>query len=216
VWGFLTLLAIWDGNIKIAVIYMAMAMFVDGIDGIFARWFDTKNYAAWIDGGLMDNILDYINYVLVAALLLVKVPGLMPQGYELAAAISILLTSAFQFSQTEAKTDNKSYFFKGFPSLWNFLVLYIMLLGFNPWLNLLAVIVFDILIFVPIKFIYPTRTVRLRTLTLVLSAIFFAMGVWGLILYPDVPQWVIYGSLLYVIYYFGLSLFPGIGTEKST
>jgi phosphatidylcholine synthase len=143
------------------------------------------------------------------------VPDLMPQGYGVAAAISILLTSAFQFSQTEAKTDNKSYFFKGFPSLWNFLVLYLMVLGFNPWLNLLAIIVFDILIFVPIKFIYPTRMDRLRTLTLAFSAVYFALCVYGLILYPNVPQWVVYGSFAYVIYYFALSLFQGVGREKS-
>ena len=123
VWGFLILVAIWEGNIRLAVVYIIIAMFVDGFDGILARWLDVRKYAAWIDGGLMDNIIDFVTYVVVASLLLISVPGLMPQGLEMVAALSILLTSAFQFSQTEAKTDNKSYFFRGFPSVWNFLVL---------------------------------------------------------------------------------------------
>jgi phosphatidylcholine synthase len=216
VWGFLTLLAIWDGNIRLAVVYVIIAMFVDGIDGLFARWFDTRTYAGWIDGGLMDNIIDYINYVVVAALLLVKVPNLLPPGFELAGAISILLTSAFQFSQIDAKTDNESYFFKGFPSLWNFLVMYMMLLGLSPWLNLLALVVCNILIFVPIKFLYPTRTTRFRTFTLVFSVVYFAIGVWGLLQYPDVPQWVVWISFAYVAYYLAMSLFPNLGTSKST
>ena len=61
VWGFLTLLAIWEGNYKLAIIYIIVAMFVDGFDGMLARWFDVKTYAKGIDGGLMDNIIDYLN-----------------------------------------------------------------------------------------------------------------------------------------------------------
>ncbi|MEP7136749.1 MAG: CDP-alcohol phosphatidyltransferase family protein, partial [Chloroflexota bacterium] len=157
VWGFLTLLAIWDENYKLAIIYIIVAMFVDGFDGMLARWFDVKLYAKGIDGGLMDNIIDFLNYVIVASLFLLKVPNLMPVGWAMPAAISILLTSAFQFSQTDAKTDDQSYFFKGFPSVWNFLVLYMMLLGLNPWINLAALVICNILVFVPVKYLYPTR-----------------------------------------------------------
>lgn len=215
VWGFLTLLAIWDENFKLAIIYIVIAMFVDGFDGMLARWFDTKKYAAWIDGGLMDNIIDYLTYVVVAALLLIKVPNLLPEGFQMAGALSILLTSAFQFSQVDAKTDNQSYFFKGFPSLWNFLVLYMMFLGLNPWINLLALVICNILIFVPIKFIYPTRTTHLRRLTLILTYLYAVLCVWGLILYPDVPDWMVYASLAYVVYYLVMSIFQSIGAPKN-
>jgi phosphatidylcholine synthase len=214
VWGFLTLLAIWEGNIRLAIVYIILAMFVDGFDGILARWFDVKSHARWIDGGLMDNIIDYLNYVVVASLLLVRVPNLMPQGLELAAALSILLTSAFQFSQVEAKTDEQSYFFKGFPSVWNFLVLYMMLLGLNPWVNFAALVICNILVFVPIKYLYPTRNNRLRRLTLALTYLYGALGVWGLLQYPDVPKWVVTVSFVYVAYYALMSLFPKLGAPK--
>jgi len=215
VWGFLTLVAIWGGNIRLAVVYILIAMFVDGFDGILARWLDVKKYAAWIDGGLMDNIIDFVTYVVVASLLLIRVPGLMPQGLEMAAALSILLTSAFQFSQTEAKTDNKSYFFKGFPSVWNFLVLYMMLLGMNPWINFVLLVICNILVFVPIKFLYPTRNMRLRKFTLGFTYLYGALGVWGLLQYPDVPEWVAPVSFLYVAYYAVMSFFPNLGMAKT-
>lgn len=215
VWGLLTLLAIWDGNIRLAIVYIILAMFVDGFDGILARWLDVKMYARWIDGGLMDNIIDYLNYVVVASLLLVRVPNLMPQGLELLAAISILLTSAFQFSQVEAKTDEQSYFFKGFPSVWNFLVLYMMLLGLNPWLNFAALVICNILVFVPVKYLYPTRNNRLRRLTLALTYLYGALGVWGLLQYPDVPVWVAPVSFIYVAYYAAMSFFPKLGAART-
>jgi len=215
VWGFLTLLAIWDENYRLAIIYMIVAMFVDGFDGMLARWFDVKTYAGGVDGGLMDNIIDYLNYVVVASLLLVKVEGLMPDRLALPAALSILLTSAYQFSQTDAKTDDETYFFKGFPSVWNFLVVYMMLLGLNPWANFALLVICNILIFVPVRYLYPSRNMRLRRLTLGLTYAYGAVGVWGLLQYPDVPEWVAPVSLGYVVFYGVMSFFPKLGAVES-
>jgi phosphatidylcholine synthase len=214
VWGFLTLLAIFEQNWRAVIVWMIIAMLVDGFDGMLARWFHVKEYAQGIDGGLLDNIIDYLNYVVVAAFLLVRVPDLLPPGFPLAAACSILLTSAYQFTQVDAKTDEQSFFFKGFPSLWNFLVIYMMLLGLNPWLNLAVLLVCNMLVFVPVKYIYPSRNTRLRRLTLGLTYLYVGLGVWGLLQYPSVPQWIVWISLVYVIYYVLLSFFPKIGRVK--
>jgi phosphatidylcholine synthase len=215
IWGLLTILAIFEGSWRMMIFWMIIAMFVDGVDGMFARFFHVKEYANTIDGGLLDNMVDYINYVLVAALIIIKAPNLVPAGLELAVACSILLTSGYQFTQVDAKTDNDSYFFKGFPSVWNFLVLYLLLLGLNPWINLALLIAGNILIFVPVKYIYPTRNTRLRRLTLGLTYLCAAIGVWGLLQYPNVPQWVILVAIIYSIYYALLSFFPKIGAVKS-
>jgi phosphatidylcholine synthase len=193
---------------------MVIAMLVDGFDGMLARWFHVKDYAPGVDGGLMDNIIDYLNYVVVAALLLIRVPGLMPNGFAMAAAISILLTSAYQFSQTDAKTDSNMYFFKGFPSVWNFLVVYLMLLGMDPWINFALVVLCNILVFVPIKYLYPTRNTRMRRFTLGFTYLYAGLGVWGLMQYPDVPEWVAPASFIYVAYYALLSFFPKVGLAK--
>lgn len=214
IWGLLTILAIFEQNWRMAILWHIIAMFVDGFDGMLARWFHVKEYAKEVDGGLLDNIIDYLNYVVVAALILIKAPNLLPYGFVYAGAFSILITSGYQFSQVDAKTDDQSYFFKGFPSVWNFLVIYMMLLGLNPWVNLVFLIVCNILIFVPIKYLYPSRNTRLRRLTLGLTYLYAAVGVWGLLQYPSVPQWVLWVSLIYVVYYAVLSFFPKIGTPK--
>jgi phosphatidylcholine synthase len=214
VWGLLTLLAVFEQNWRLAILWMMIAMFVDGFDGMLARWFHVKEYAHQVDGALLDNIIDYLNFVVVAALILIKAPNLLPAGWEMAGAISILLTSAYQFTQVDAKTDDKSYFFKGFPSYWNFLVIYMLLLGLNPWINLAILMICNVLVFVPVKYLYPSRNTRLRRLTLAFTYLYAAIGVWGLIQYPSVPQWVLWISLAYFAYYILLSVFPKIGEPK--
>ena len=214
IWGFLSLLAIFEENWRMAITWMMVAMFVDGFDGMLARWFQVKEYARGVDGGLMDNIIDYLNYVVVAAVILIKAPNLVPSGFALPAAFAILLTSAYQFSQVDAKTDEQSYFFKGFPSVWNFLVIYLMLIGLHPWINLLILIACNVLVFVPIRYLYPTRNTRLRRLTLGLTYLYAAIGAWGLLQYPSVPQWVVWFSFVYAAYYALLSFFPRIGGTK--
>lgn len=208
VWGLLALMAVFRHEWRLAILWMILAMFVDGFDGMLARWADVKTYAKNIDGALLDNILDYLNYVVVPALFLIEA-DFLPAGFKLAGAFAILLTSAFQFTQTDAKTDEThDYFFKGFPSYWNVLVLYMLVMGLNPWANLAILVLCNILVFVPIKYIYPSRNMRLRSLTLILSYLYGIIGIWGVMQYPNVPKWVVWVSFIYVGYYAVLSLWP--------
>jgi phosphatidylcholine synthase len=215
VWGFLALRAVFAHEWKLAIIWMAVALFVDGVDGMFARWFDVKTYASGLDGALLDNILDYLNYTVVPALFLVEA-DLLPPNLAMAGAVAILLTSAYQFTQVDAKTDGTTdeYYFKGFPDYWNVLVIYMLVLGLSPWLNFGFLVLFNILIFVPIKYIYPTRTTRLKKLTLALTYLFGALGLVGLILYPNEPKWIWWVTLTYGIYYLALSLWPRNTTHR--
>lgn len=208
IWGLLALVAIFRHEWRLAIFWMILAMFVDGFDGMLARWADVKTYARNIDGALLDNILDYFNYVVVPALFLVEA-DFLPEGFRWAGAIAILLTSAYQFTQVDAKTDEtEEYFFKGFPSYWNVMVLYMLVMGLNPWLNLAFLALFNILVFVPVKYVYPSRNTRLRRLTLILSYLYAVIGVWSVLQYPNVPQWAVWASFVYVAYYIVLSLWP--------
>ena len=67
---------------------------------------------------------------------------------------------------------------------------------------------FNVMVFIPIKYIYPSRNSYLRQLTLVLTYIYGAVGVWGLIQYPNQPEWVVWVSFVYVAYYLALSVVP--------
>jgi phosphatidylcholine synthase len=205
VWGFLALLAIFKHDWRAMILWMIIAMLVDGLDGTFARWADVKNYAKGIDGSLLDNILDYLNYVVVPALFLVEA-DVLPVGVRLISACSILLTSAYQFTQSDAKTDD--HHFKGFPSYWNVAALYMLLMNLPQWVNFGFLMLFNIMVFIPIKYIYPSRNSYLRTLTLVLTYLYGAIGIWGLIQYPNHPQWIVWVSFIYIAYYLVLSIIP--------
>jgi phosphatidylcholine synthase len=89
-----------------------------------------------------------------------------------------------------------------------------MLLGLNPWFNLVLLLLCNILVFVPVKYVYPSRNTGLRRVTLILTYLYGGIGVWGLMQYPSVPQWIVWFSLIYVVYYVLLSFFPKIGSIK--
>jgi phosphatidylcholine synthase len=205
VWGFLTLLAIFRHDWREMIVWMIVAMFVDGFDGMLARWADVKTHAGGVDGALMDNIIDYLTYVVGPALFLVEAE-VLPQGTRLLGACLILLTSAYQFSQTDAKTAD--HHFKGFPSYWNVMALYMLLMNLPQWVNFGFLMLFNVMVFIPIKYIYPSRNSYLRGLTLVLTYLYGAVGVWGLLQYPNSPDWLVWASLAYVVYYLVLSLIP--------
>ena len=71
IWGLLAIFDIFAGDYKMMIVWMIVAMLVDGFDGMLARWADVKKYANGIDGALLDNILDYVNYVLVPAIFMI-------------------------------------------------------------------------------------------------------------------------------------------------
>ena len=83
-----------------------------------------------------------------------------------------------------------------------------LMMKLPQWVNFGFLVAFSILVFVPIKYIYPSRNSYLRTLTLVLTYLYGAIGIWGLLQYPNQPGWVAWASLIYVVYYLVLSLIP--------
>ena len=203
VWGLLSILAIQQRQWKLLFLWVALSLIVDGFDGFLARFLHTKEYAAGLDGALLDNIIDYLNYAFVPAYFLIEVQLVPPQTGLLVACL-ILLSSAYQFSQSDAKTDD--HYFKGFPDYWNILAIYLFLMQSNPWFNLAVFLICVVLVFVPIKYIYPSRTTRDRTLNQVLAYAWGALGAAAIILYPNIPAWVIWASLVISAIYLVMSL----------
>jgi phosphatidylcholine synthase len=188
---------------------MAAAVMIDSIDGTFARLARVDLHANTIDGTLMDNILDYLNYVVAPAYLLLQA-DLVPIHARALVACAIIIASAFQFSQREAKTDD--HFFKGFPCYWNITVFYLVIWPFGPIFNLAVLVVLVILVFVPIKYVYPTRlenfsphrAVRLGFLGVTVLWVFTLIGL--LALYPSRNPHLLAASLAYCVFYFLVSI----------
>ena len=77
----------------------------------------------WFDGAKLDDITDYLTYVFVPALFVWR-GALVPNAWVLPVVTPILLSSAYGFNRTDAKTSD--HFFTGFPSYWNVVTFYLL------------------------------------------------------------------------------------------
>ena len=168
VFGFLALLATVDGKIPEAFLWLAFALFVDGVDGTLARAVNVKQNTPEIDGAILDNIIDYLNYVVVPVFIFYSL-GMTPEPYLLLSCIAILLVSCFTFTNTNIKTDD--FYFSGFPAIWNIVVLYFYILESSEFTNFIFVILFCVLTFIPFKYVHPFRVVEFRKITLMITSI---------------------------------------------
>jgi phosphatidylcholine synthase len=190
------------GDMRAAFRWLLAATFVDASDGWLARRLRVADRLPWIDGRRLDDIVDYLTFVFVPAVVLVRA-HLVPAPWDLAIAAAILVVSACGFSRADAKTAD--HFFTGFPSYWNIVVFYLYAAGLPPVLNAAIVVLLAGLVLVPTGYIYPTRTPVLRKVTIAGSV------AWGLVLWrlieqaPDVSRGLLWWSLAFPVYYAGLS-----------
>jgi phosphatidylcholine synthase len=152
--AFLALVAIEQGEWRLALLWLLAALAVDGVDGTLARWARVKEHVPRIDGEAFDLIVDYLNYVFVPAIFICRA-GLVPEGLALPLAAAILLSSVYVFVRRDMKTEDN--YFRGFPALWNVVALYLFAARPGPAAGAIAVIVFAILSFAPIRFVHPFR-----------------------------------------------------------
>jgi len=198
VFGFLALTAAFSRDYAATFRYLAIALVIDATDGTLARRANVKQVLPWIDGELLDNIVDYLTYVVVPVGVLVQ-PGILPPGTQ-ATALSILLASAYGFSRTDSKGFVEHYF-QGFPSYWNVLAFYYVILGTEPWLNLTLMLVFVVLVFAPMRWLYPSRMEKMRVPTIALGAVWGVMGFVLVAQMPEVSKPLAWLSLFYPLYY---------------
>lgn len=204
VFGFVAIESIVNNEFREAFLWMGAALLVDMVDGTFARAVGVKELLPGFDGALLDNMTDYFNYVIVPAVFLYH-GAILPEHFRLVGVAGICLSSAYQFCQKDAKTSD--HYFRGFPSYWNVTVIYLLLLGTDERLNLAVLALLVVLVFVPIKYIYPSRTERFRRTSVALTTLWAAVMLGMLYVYPHTPLWLVQVSLIYVAYYFGISLF---------
>ena len=201
--AFIAVLSIEQSDFRSAFFLMALAVALDATDGTLARAARVKELIPWFDGDALDGIVDYFNYVVVPALFLFHA-NLLPSHDALWLAMLPLLASAYGFCHKSAKTTD--HFFLGFPSYWNIVAFYLYVLKTPLWLNAFLVIALSGLIFVPMKYIYPSRSPRFRIQTNVLGALWAVNVLYVIYALPDPPRAFVFVSLLFPAYYTALSL----------
>ncbi len=182
---------------------MFLAVVIDATDGTMARAARVQELIPWFDGARLEDIIDYINYVIVPSLFFVRA-DLLPRQDALWLAVLPLIASAYGFCHKEAKTPD--HFFLGFPSYWNILVFYLYVIQSPPWINGFAIIVLSLLIFLPVRFLYPSRSPCFRALTNSLAALWGVALLLIIYLLPQASPNLIFVSLIFPAYYTVLSL----------
>jgi len=210
--AFLIVLAAIDGKVETALWLGLAALVVDGTDGMMARAAQVKVHYPWFDGARMDDIVDYLTYVF-APVVLLRTAGYLPAGAAgLAVAALPLLTSCYQFCRADAKTDD--HFFLGFPSYWNVLAFYAIVMHLSATAVTATIVVCAILVFVPVRYLYPSRSTVLRTPTLALTGAWLVL--YGVIItgLPHPAPVLVQLSLAYVGYYAVVSVAVTLQTAR--
>ena len=164
--------AIWRDDARLALIWLGVAMLIDGLDGPLARRFAVQEHLPQIDGAILDHVIDFTGYCFLPALMVYHF-GLVPTGWAIAATSFMLMTALYTFANIQAKT--KEYDFRGFPAIWNVVVFYMIMFDSDPRINLAAIIFLGTMTFAPVRFIHPLRVVALRRLTVTLLAVWTFM-----------------------------------------
>lgn len=201
--GFLALTRIFYDRYRDAFIWLAVAVLVDATDGILARRARVAERLPWFNGAKLDDVADYVTYVFVPAFF-VWHALLVPERWSTAVAGAMLLSSAYGFNRDDAKTAD--HFYTGFPSYWNIAVFYLYILGWPEAVNAAVLLLLSALVFVPIRYVYPSRTPVLARLTVGLGVVWGALMILMLWRMPDIPAPIVWASLVFPAYYVVLSL----------
>jgi phosphatidylcholine synthase len=209
--GFLALRATFLGRARDAFLWMLLAVLIDATDGTLARAVEIKRVLPWFDGAKLDDIVDYFTFVVVPVVFLYELHLLPVSGTLLFVALP-LLASAYGFCQAAAKTPD--FFFTGFPSYWNIVAFYLHAAQTPLWFNGALICVLSLFVFVPIRYIYPTRTVPFRRLTNLLGGLWVGVLLILLWQFPAPSSWLVFLSLYYPLYYTFLSFYLHITARK--
>ncbi len=198
--------AIFEYRFRDAFFWLAATIFIDSTDGVLARAARVSQRLPWFNGAKLDDIVDYLTYVFVPAVFVWRAL-LVPDAWTIQVTGAMLLSSAYGFNRDDAKTSD--HFFTGFPSYWNIVVFYLFVMHASRVVNAIVLLALAALVFVPIRYLYPTRTPTWRGMTLALGA---AWGVALLVMVWQLPVMsapLLWASLAFPVYYVMLSLAAG-------
>lgn len=206
-------LAVIEDDFRTAFLALIAATLIDTTDGMLARALRVKERLPHYDGARLDDIVDYLTYVFVPVILIWRA-GLLPGGSVLWVGGAVLLASAYGFGQADAKVKTDDYFFTGFPSYWNIAAVYLFVWGLPLVANAAVLLALSALVFVPIRYVYPSRTRTLQVPTMVLGSVWALLIVFMVWRLPasDGPWMAL--SLVFPAYYTVLSLWLHVRTSS--
>ena len=150
----LAVAAVQRGELYEALLWLGVAMAVDGIDGTFARAAKVRQRLPRIDGDALDLVVDFLTYVFVPVLI-IRQGGFLPPPLAIPLTGAILLSSLYVFARRDMKTEDG--YFRGFPALWNIVALYFVLAPPSQNVAAAFIVVLAVMTFAPVHVVHPFR-----------------------------------------------------------
>lgn len=179
--AFLATIALFENQPKACLLWLGIALIVDGVDGSLARKVNTHSVLPHFDGSTLDLVIDYLTYVFIPALFIYRYIPL--PDYTLLLSIStILVSSLFCFCNLEMKS--KDNYFQGFPAAWNVVALCMYILSPSPWMSFLTIVALALLTLTRMKFLHPFRVRRFMPLNIAVTTMWLLSSGWLIVSHP--------------------------------
>lgn len=201
--AFLATLALFDNQPKACLLWLGVALIVDGVDGSLARKVNVQTVLPHFDGSVLDLVIDYLTYVFIPALFIYRYIDL-PAYTPLLATSVILVSSLLCFCNVNMKS--KDNYFQGFPAAWNVVALCLYILAPAPWVTLLSIIVLALLTVTRMKFLHPFRVRTLMPVNIAVTAIWLLCSLSLVLDHPALNPYVTGLWLLMSAYFLGICL----------
>ena len=166
--GMAALVAVLDKSPTAAVVWMMVAVLIDGIDGPIARRWMSNSELPRFDGYILDLVIDYVTCVVVPAAFMWQFEIVTHDLLGQFAVAAILGSSALWFSQTTIA--NSEHWFRGFPAAWNLVIPTIWLLGFDTNANIAISFLLAMLTLSNVEFPHTLQVLEFRKLNVVATS----------------------------------------------
>ena len=188
--AFFAIVAVSQQDYLMVFLMLMLAHFIDGVDGTLARRARVTEVLPWMSGKMMDCIIDFSTYAIIPAYAMYMAQGFWPnvEGLKEITIMLVLLVSTLYYGKEGMVSSD--YYFVGFPVLWNWVAFYLYYVFIWPgWANVLLIWVCAILHFVPIKYVYPSRSSHLMPLNLMVFFLLVVGSLGVLLISEDVLLW---------------------------
>ncbi len=210
--GMFGLMAVVDGDRKLAIVWLAVAMIVDGIDGPAARAWDVRTHVPRIDGYTLDLIIDYVTCIVIPMLFMLKF-HMLPHNGEVVIASFVLFLSALWMSRTDQMTED--HYFNGFPCEWNMIIPTLFLLDPSKWVTATVCVLLALTQLTNWKFIHPMQVRKRRPFNVTVTLVWLGVVLLMTWHHPDTN---VLGTVLLIacpLYIVGVGAWRTFGPERA-
>ncbi|MEY4339844.1 MAG: hypothetical protein RLZ14_1694 [Actinomycetota bacterium] len=166
--GMFGLIAVADKNDKAAILWLLIAIILDGIDGPVARAWSVRENVPRIDGYTLDLVVDFVTCIVIPVVFLHRF-GMLPEGWSLLIGAFVLFMSALWMSRTDQTAPD--HFFNGFPGEWNMIVPSLYLMHAKPWVTGIVCVLLALTSLTNWKFVHPMQVRRFRPVTVTVTVV---------------------------------------------